>query len=240
MKSPAFQFYPDDFVGGVADMTQAEVGAYILLLCAQWGRGEIPLDAERAALIAKGAVSAHVMSKFPSGKNERLESVRRKQDEYRAAQANNGAKGASKRWHGDAMATLWPENGDPIISPMARNSSPSPSPSPSPDKFKAILGSVSERRINGADAPRSRPERPTIDVWLTECAKLHPDWPQDDARGAWEHYEQVGWKAGRNPVVKWKMCVETCFRFWKGKQRRNDSVPWQRAATTDAEHAKGF
>ena len=36
MNPPAFQFYTDDFLGGVSDMTQAEVGAYILLLCAQW------------------------------------------------------------------------------------------------------------------------------------------------------------------------------------------------------------
>lgn len=138
MKSPAFQFYPDDFVGGVADMTQAEVGAYILLLCAQWGRGEVPLDSERAALIAKGPVSAYVMRKFPSGKNPRLERVRANQDAYREAQAENGKAGADKRWgrhstaNGVAVAVPSPENSDPTISPMARNCSPSPSPSPSP------------------------------------------------------------------------------------------------------------
>jgi uncharacterized protein YdaU (DUF1376 family) len=76
MKPPAFQFYADDFLAGTADMTQPEVGAYILLLCHQWGRGAIPSDPARAALIAKGEVPAHVMAKFPNGKNERLERVR--------------------------------------------------------------------------------------------------------------------------------------------------------------------
>lgn len=134
MKSPAFQFYPDDFVGGVADMTQSEVGAYILLLCAQWGRGEIPLDPERAALIAKGPVSSHVLAKFPGGKNPRLEKVRANLDAYRSAQADNGKAGAEKRWgrHSDAIAMLSPENSGAKVSPMARNSSPTPTPTPTP------------------------------------------------------------------------------------------------------------
>jgi hypothetical protein len=129
-KAPAFQFYPDDFVGGVADMTQAEVGAYILLLCSQWGRGSIPTDLQRAALIAKGPVTRHVMDKFPDGKNRRLENVRDNLEQYRTAQSANGAKGASKRWHSGAMATPSPTHSDTTVSPMARNSSPSPSPTP--------------------------------------------------------------------------------------------------------------
>ena len=42
----------------------------------------------------------------------------------------------------------------------------------------------------------------------------HPDWPTGDATGAWEHYEKVGWKVGKNPVAKWRMCVSTCHRHW--------------------------
>ena len=98
MKPPAFQFYPDDFLGGVADMTQAEVGAYILLLCSQWGRGEIPPDPDRAALIAKGPVSTHVLAKFPNGQNPRLEAVRIEQDNYRRLQREKGlASGEARR-----------------------------------------------------------------------------------------------------------------------------------------------
>ncbi len=118
-KAPAFQFYPDDFVGGVADMTQAEVGAYILLLCAQWGRGEIPLDPERAALAAKGPVSHHVFSKFPGGKNARMERVRAGLEAYKAAQSER----AHMRWDKPRNASAMPPH-------MQAQCSPSPSPSP--------------------------------------------------------------------------------------------------------------
>lgn len=123
MKPPAFQFYADDFLAGVADMTQAEVGAYILLLCHQWSRGSVPSDPARAALIAKGEVTDHVISKFPGGKNKRMESVRKISEEWAKKQAANGRMGAAKRWHGDPI-------GPAMATPMARNSSPSPSPSP--------------------------------------------------------------------------------------------------------------
>src|SRR5258706_9467091 len=94
-KPPAFQFYPDDFMGGTADMTQAEVGAYILLLCHQWNRGSIPVEPERQHMIAKGPVSAHVLAKFkPSAdgllRNERLERERQKQADYRESQRQKG------------------------------------------------------------------------------------------------------------------------------------------------------
>lgn len=93
MKPPAFQFYADDFVGGVADMTQCEVGAYILLLCHQWSRGEIPTDTARVALIAKGEASPHVLAKFPGGKNERLERVRKEREEFVANCQQAGKSG---------------------------------------------------------------------------------------------------------------------------------------------------
>lgn len=127
MKPPAFQFYADDFLAGVADMTQAEVGAYILLLCHQWNGGAIPTDPARAELIAKGEVSPHVLSKFPNGKNPRLERVRKDQKEHRKAKASAGKAGADKRWHTHASAIVLP-----LANGMAKDSSPSPTPSPTP------------------------------------------------------------------------------------------------------------
>ena len=140
MKPPAFQFYADDFLAGVADMTQAEVGAYILLLCAQWSRGAIPTDPERAALIAKGDVSAHVMAKFPDGMNPRMEQVRQKQADYRAKQADNGRKGMAKRWHNGAY-------NEPITSLQPKHNSPSPSPSPSPSSSEDKGCAVDDRTL---------------------------------------------------------------------------------------------
>lgn len=123
MNSPAFQLYVDDFVGGVSDMTQAEVGAYILLLCHQWSRGEIPTDSSRASRIAKGKVSNHVFSKFPNGKNERMEKVRKEKEAWLVKQAANGRKGMAKRWHNESY-------NEPITTLSPKDNSPSPSPSP--------------------------------------------------------------------------------------------------------------
>src|SRR6478609_723176 len=100
IKPPAFQFYADDFLAGVADMTQAEVGSYILLLCNQWSRGEIPTDKARMALIAKGDVTDHVLAKFPDGKNKRMELERAKQDEWREKQRQNGIASGKARLNG--------------------------------------------------------------------------------------------------------------------------------------------
>ena len=47
-KSPAFQFYPDDFLGSgkVGTMTTDEVGAYTLLLCLEWNETGFVFDEE--------------------------------------------------------------------------------------------------------------------------------------------------------------------------------------------------
>ena len=102
IKSPAFQFYPNEFLADVADMTQSEVGAYILLLSHQWNHGAIPADAERQKNLAKGGVPTHVLAKFKvyqNGlRNPWLESTRRKQAQYREKQRQNGiASGQARR-----------------------------------------------------------------------------------------------------------------------------------------------
>ena len=141
MKPPAFQFYGDDFVAGTSDMTQAEVGAYILLLCRQWATGEIPADYDRLKLIAKGEVSDHVLAKFPNGKNSRMEKVRAGLEEFRKSKSESGKIGADKRWERMAkngtpivspMANAWQTHGTPIILPMANTMANDSSPSPSP------------------------------------------------------------------------------------------------------------
>ena len=50
-KSPAFQFYPGDFLAdrNVAAMTMEERGVYVTLLCFQWIDGPLPSDTNRLA-----------------------------------------------------------------------------------------------------------------------------------------------------------------------------------------------
>ena len=118
-KPPAFQFYADDFIGGVSDMTQSEVGAYIMLLCHQWNRGEIPTDPNRASLIAKGKVTDHVLSKFPNGKNARMEAVRAERQAWVEKSSIGGSKSAAIR-----------KGGSTTVQPPSQPKGNTPSPSP--------------------------------------------------------------------------------------------------------------
>ena len=168
MKAPAFQFYADDFVGGTVDLSAEDVGCYIRLLCYQWGRGEIPAAKAACDRVAGCAVSPEVMAKFPDRKNPRMERERVKQVEYREAQSKNGANGARKRWHGDAIATLSPDHSTAIVSPMAsgmaRNGSPSPSPSPD-----SASASDAARREGNRKLPESLSTVPFRASWEKWC-----------------------------------------------------------------------
>ena len=52
-KSPAFQFYPADFLSdeNVVLMSNTEVGCYIKLMCYCWREGSIPSDVNKIAKI---------------------------------------------------------------------------------------------------------------------------------------------------------------------------------------------
>jgi uncharacterized protein YdaU (DUF1376 family) len=92
--SPAFQFYPADFLVGTADMTAEEVGGYIRLLCYQWTKGSLPDDNKKLmqlALVFDLEAMKSIRTKFESRKdgtivNLKMESVRIKQEEYSETQ----------------------------------------------------------------------------------------------------------------------------------------------------------
>lgn len=110
MGSPAFQFYPADYLGSqrVSLMSLEEEGAYIRLICSCWKHGSIPANPEQIArLIGKGAdttLATTLATMFqPHPENpmllihERLEQERAKQMEWRRKSAEGGKKSAEKR-----------------------------------------------------------------------------------------------------------------------------------------------
>jgi uncharacterized protein YdaU (DUF1376 family) len=132
-KAPAFQFYPDDFLGsstvGTADVD--EIGAYTLLLCLDWQETGFEYDERRLARWCRVSPArfrkfwGHLGSKFPArdGRhfNPRLESERVKQAAFRQRQAH----AAEVRWGSRGNAVALP--GDmPRESPRAGNALPSP------------------------------------------------------------------------------------------------------------------
>lgn len=111
-RSPAFQFYPRDFLSdsNVLAMTMAERGCYITLLCLCWTDGSLPADLSRMARLI-GLTSGQLQKMWPAlgvcfkphpddvGRlvQPRLERERVKQDDFRQRQSENGRLGGRPR-----------------------------------------------------------------------------------------------------------------------------------------------
>lgn len=112
-KSPAFRFYPSDFMGSpdVQAMDLHEVGAYILLLCTAWQmerHGYLPDDDDRLRRWARMSRDQWTQSrdvllaKFPVVEpgfraNSRMVTEAEKQAEYTRSQQEKGRKGGRPR-----------------------------------------------------------------------------------------------------------------------------------------------
>ena len=133
-KSPAFQFYPGDFLSdeNVISMTFEERGLYITLLSNCWIQGSIPSDPDKIIKLLPGysnenGVPELVIDCFNEmdGNSKRLvhprlDKERTKQADFKEAKSESGKRGAQKRWENHQTKPL---NGSAIVSPMAKNSS---------------------------------------------------------------------------------------------------------------------
>ncbi|TXT35298.1 MAG: hypothetical protein FD138_1415 [Planctomycetota bacterium] len=132
-KAPAFQFYAADFLVGTAAMTNEEVGIYIRLLCHQWDRGLVPKD-KAARIVGVKKIPADVLAKFVDTdgelRNERLEAVRKEQQNYHEKKSLSGKAGAAARWDRSRDVIRHADtNGEPMALPSAcqsQNDNPSP------------------------------------------------------------------------------------------------------------------
>lgn len=103
-KSPAFRFYPSDFMMGTMGFSAEERGAYMTLLCVQWDRGGLPDDVEQCARLAGIPPERLGLIWVKFGlcddgmrRNRRLELEREKQVAFRARQSENGKNGGRGR-----------------------------------------------------------------------------------------------------------------------------------------------
>ena len=163
-KSPAFQFYPSDFIGSskVQRMPLAERGAYITLLAFAWLDHGLPTDMGelgRMVGLTKAAFTKMWDSQLykcfveRSGKfvNLRQEDIRKAQADYRKRQRDNAAKGWQSRGNAVASERHMPEG-------MPKACSPTPTPTPSPTPVKTIKKKI---------APPSATAEPPADAVLT-------------------------------------------------------------------------
>lgn len=111
-RSPAFQFYPRDFLSSdsVSLMTGEQIGAYVLLLCHAWLRPEgLPAAPSSLAKLARMSTARFERAVWPAIRccfvqtdrghwvNVRLEAERQKQAEFREAASRAGKRSAERR-----------------------------------------------------------------------------------------------------------------------------------------------
>jgi uncharacterized protein YdaU (DUF1376 family) len=198
LKPPAFQFYPDDFLGGTAKFSDAEVGLYVRLLCAQWSEGGLTDD--DADLRSYGKPSAEgvtpierIKAKFTKAEDgklrqRRLEEEREKQRLYRESRSNNGKHGGrpSKACANHVVSQT-----------KAQESSPSPSPSP--------IGT------------QTNSEFPKLEA-VIQFAGMRGI-TREAAEQFWHHFESAGWVDKNGHEIKsWTSKLMT----WKVTQQSKD------------------
>ena len=217
MNPPAFQFYADDFLAGTMDMDQAEVGAYIRLLCVQWNRGSLPVEPSRVARLAGGSVSDHVLGKFPTcddglRRNRRLEVEREKQAVFRKKQREKGILSGMAR-----RTTVEPRLNHGCVSvgterePETNSPSPSPSPSPLPTPESISKLPIGE----GVQGKRVKTERKPANGLQEVKDEFHRLGGSElDALDFWDWYEGNGWTQGkaRTPLRQWKNAANRWIR----------------------------
>lgn len=113
-RAPWFPFYPCDWIGDprVQEMTDAQQGRYMRLLCQAWTDGSIPNDPDRLARRLRvdptefgeqdWPVIGPCWSPDPDNPGRlvqgRLEHERERQERRRQTNSENGKKGAKARW----------------------------------------------------------------------------------------------------------------------------------------------
>lgn len=199
---PHFPFYPADFIAKTGRLTDAQVGAYMRLLCEQWIAGDIPLvgadgDASALRMLAESiddswpAISKYFEPSNGGMKNPRMEEVRLKAiDIY-----TKRVKAAESRWSDDNP------NAD-----ASENASASATQNPKPITHNTEQKTQKERK-------RFTPPLYVDVVKRMTDTSLKNHLSQSDAEREADafvnFYASNGWKVGKNKMVSWHGAVST-------------------------------
>lgn len=235
--APWFDFFPERFIAGTAIMDLSERGAYITLLCHQWLAGSLPDDKRLLSRLAGGDVADVVLEKFPvcaDGKrrNDKLESVRSEQIDRMLKSKGRAQKAASARWsqecssNAPSNAQAMPEHCTSIPQAVLEQCLPIPNtqypitntliPHPSDEVSASPPAPVPEKR------KRPKFQKPSQEEWVSYATSMPEPLTENQALGAWDHYEGNGWKVGRNPMADWRATL----RAWSRRQK--DYLPGYR------------
>jgi uncharacterized protein YdaU (DUF1376 family) len=234
-KAPAFQLYTDDFLAGTLDMSQAEVGQLIRLLCHQWNRGSIPVETEKQQRLAGGCVSVEVLAKFEECedgllRNRRLESVRTEKGVFLQEQSRKGRLSAEKRRLAALAALANQPDTQPDTQPDRNQSStgvqpddqPNGKPTPQPDSNSPSPSPNNKEESLAPKAQRLRFSPPSVEEVEDECSQL--GLPAIEAAKFVNYYESKGWVVGRSKMKSWK---HSLANWRQNYMERQPSLPVQ-------------
>lgn len=165
--SPAFQFYPKDWLsnGKVKSMTLEERGAYIDLLAIYWNEGGLP--SEPMALSRLLGVPLRTFNRLwknvsrcfevvgPNLSQSRLEIEKAKQADYREAQRVKGLKSANSRVTNKTIQPVLPSGCDPVATERQPRVNSS---------FSSPFSSSSSTSTEDTHAPANAEESDEIDA----------------------------------------------------------------------------
>ena len=210
MKSPAFQFYPTDWLGSqrVQMLTLEEEGAYIRLVASCWQHGSIPADTEQCArIIGKGCsttvarvVQAMFQPSHEAGRlvHDRLESERIKQADWREKSSLGGKKSAQMR----AILRV-------VEPPFKRDAANHLATLPLPSSLLLSPSPSSVSNGEGEVASLARAQKPSIEAIKLQAAKI--GLAEAEAEKFFNYYESNGWRVGKNPMKSWSHALQN----WK-------------------------
>lgn len=240
MKSPAFQFYPSDWLSSraVRLMDAEQRGWYIQLLAESWQsrpQASLPNDTELLLRLADANDSSpnfdarwrFVISQFKTkGElliNDRLAHEKRKQNDYHQQRKEAGAKGAAKRWRepeenkaDTAKVGHSPSIVEPIRSHVFANGEPiaKDSSSSSSSTPSSIVTSTSKEKGGRAQKQRDpRQDHPAIQAVL----EAKGSFPLKDT---WDVVIKV---VGNTPDIK---RMRDCWVRWRTKGNSPMNLDW--------------
>lgn len=196
-------------------MSAEDVGAYIRLLCYQWGRGAIPASKAAVDRVAGCDVSSEVLAKFPDGKNHRMERERVKQDEWREKCRKGGQNSAISR--NEPRVVELPHQLNTQVkgnTPLSTLHSP-----PSVSRFQSPTPSPKE-------PPAALPREifpPSIDSIKLQCAKI--GLPDSEGEKFFNFYASKGWMVGRTKMKSWTHALTGWRGRWQETAQAKQSAP---------------
>lgn len=238
--APAFDFFPERWLVGVAGFSDAEQLAYLRLLCHQWILEDAGLPADMAALkrLAGKGVTEALLAKFPPGadgrrRNARLEAIRTGQRERIAKRREGAARTNAKRWgnHGaggalsDRSATRGRSRSD--------SAGESPPPTNHPHEELAVRA--------GGEGDAGGKSCPTLDEVKAYAPTVMAG--EDCAERFWNDCEGSGWvNRHGQPIADWKPLFRNFATIWKSNLNRRAGPPQRPApapARSDTANAPG-